>query len=68
MELAGERARLRRHPGALRRLPFYPDGNVLWDLARDEEVALFGTSAKYLDALHKQGYAPSRLTSCRSCG
>ncbi|MGL5214154.1 MAG: acetoacetate--CoA ligase [Aeromonas hydrophila] len=38
--------------------PFYPDGNVLWDLARDEEVALFGTSAKYLDALHKQGYTP----------
>lgn len=38
--------------------PFYPDGNVLWDLALDEEVALFGTSAKYLDALHKQGYAP----------
>ncbi|OZG40395.1 acetoacetate--CoA ligase [Aeromonas sp. A35_P] len=38
--------------------PFYPDGNVLWDLARDEEVALFGTSAKYLDALHKQGYPP----------
>lgn len=38
--------------------PFYPDGNVLWDFARDEEVALFGTSAKYLDALYKQGYAP----------
>ncbi|MFM5346960.1 acetoacetate--CoA ligase [Aeromonas veronii] len=38
--------------------PFYPDGNVLWDLARDELVSLFGTSAKYLDALHKQGYAP----------
>lgn len=38
--------------------PFYPDGNVLWDLARDEEVALFGTSAKYLDALHKQSYTP----------
>ncbi|HDU8493147.1 TPA: acetoacetate--CoA ligase [Aeromonas hydrophila] len=38
--------------------PFYPDGNVLWDLARDEEVALFGTSAKYLDALHKQGHTP----------
>ncbi|MCV3278568.1 acetoacetate--CoA ligase [Aeromonas hydrophila] len=38
--------------------PFYPNGNVLWDLARDEEVALFGTSAKYLDALHKQGYTP----------
>ncbi|TNH81771.1 acetoacetate--CoA ligase [Aeromonas hydrophila] len=38
--------------------PFYPDGNVLWDLARDEQVALFGTSAKYLDAFNKQGYAP----------
>ncbi|MEH8219366.1 acetoacetate--CoA ligase [Aeromonas veronii] len=38
--------------------PFYPDGNVLWDLARDEQVSLFGTSAKYLDALHKQGYTP----------
>lgn len=38
--------------------PFYPDGNVLWDLARDEQVSLFGTSAKYLDALHKQGYSP----------
>ncbi|RQM72114.1 acetoacetate--CoA ligase [Aeromonas jandaei] len=38
--------------------PFYPDGNVLWDLARDEQVSLFGTSAKYLDALHKQGYVP----------
>lgn len=38
--------------------PFYPNGNVLWDLALDEEVALFGTSAKYLDALHKQGYTP----------
>ncbi|EIM1710672.1 acetoacetate--CoA ligase [Aeromonas dhakensis] len=43
--------------------PFYPDGNVLWDLARDEEVALFGTSAKYLDALHKQGYAPIKTHS-----
>lgn len=40
--------------------PFYPDGNVLWDLARDEQVSLFGTSAKYLDALHKQGYTPIR--------
>ncbi|MBO0409190.1 acetoacetate--CoA ligase [Aeromonas hydrophila] len=38
--------------------PFYPDGNVLWDLACDEQVSLFGTSAKYLDALHKQDYAP----------
>ncbi|MGL4250515.1 MAG: acetoacetate--CoA ligase [Aeromonas sp.] len=38
--------------------PFYPDGNVLWDLARDEQVALFGTSAKFLDAQHKQSYAP----------
>ncbi|MFM5465838.1 acetoacetate--CoA ligase [Aeromonas simiae] len=43
--------------------PFHGDGKVLWDLARDEQVALFGTSAKYLDALHKQGYAPIKTHS-----
>lgn len=43
--------------------PFHGDGQVLWDLARDEQVSLFGTSAKYLDALHKQGYAPIKTHS-----
>ncbi len=31
--------------------PFYPDGNVLWDFADAHECKLFGTSAKYIDAL-----------------
>ncbi|MCG7586982.1 acetoacetate--CoA ligase [Photobacterium sp. OFAV2-7] len=39
--------------------PFFPDGNVLWDMAEQESVTLFGTSAKYLEALEKQGYQPA---------
>ena len=38
--------------------PFYPDGNILWDYAQDSRATLFGTSAKYIDALKKQGYVP----------
>jgi len=39
--------------------PFFPDGNVLWNMAEQESVNLFGTSAKYLEALEKQGYQPA---------
>ncbi|MCP5373207.1 MAG: acetoacetate--CoA ligase [Hyphomicrobiales bacterium] len=38
--------------------PFYPDGNVLFDFAQAEGMDVFGTSAKYIDALNKGGYAP----------
>ncbi|THV23649.1 acetoacetate--CoA ligase [Peteryoungia ipomoeae] len=38
--------------------PFYPDGNVLFDYARDEGFAVFGTSAKYIDAVRKGGFKP----------
>ena len=38
--------------------PFYPNGNVLWDYAQEVGVSLFGTSAKYLEALHKAGLEP----------
>ncbi len=38
--------------------PFHPDGNVLFDLADAEGMTLFGTSAKYIDALNKHGYRP----------
>ena len=31
--------------------PFYPDGDVLWRYADDVDMTLFGTSAKYIDAL-----------------
>jgi acetoacetyl-CoA synthetase len=40
--------------------PFHPGGQILFDLADAEGMTLFGTSAKYLDALHKQGYRPGR--------
>ena len=48
--------------------PFYPDANVLWDFADAENMTLFGTSAKYIDALHKAGAKPRhshKLTSLR---
>ncbi|MBL6999627.1 MAG: acetoacetate--CoA ligase [Gammaproteobacteria bacterium] len=38
--------------------PFYPDGNVLWDYADRVDMTLFGTSAKYIDALKKAQLAP----------
>jgi acetoacetyl-CoA synthetase len=38
--------------------PFAPDGNVLFDFARDEQFAIFGTSAKYIDAVRKAGLVP----------
>ncbi len=38
--------------------PFYPDGNILFDLAEKESMTLFGTSAKYIDALKKAGLSP----------
>lgn len=38
--------------------PFAPDGSVLWNYAADEKFAVFGTSAKYIDAIRKAGIAP----------
>jgi acetoacetyl-CoA synthetase len=38
--------------------PFHPSGTVLWDLAQEEGVQVFGTSAKYLDAVKKAGLRP----------
>ncbi|MBL0370732.1 acetoacetate--CoA ligase [Rhizobium sp. KVB221] len=40
--------------------PFAPDGNVLWDYAAAEKFAIFGTSAKYIDAVRKGGIEPAR--------
>ncbi len=40
--------------------PFYPDGNVLLDYAEQTEMNIFGTSAKYIDALHKGDYHPAQ--------
>lgn len=38
--------------------PFAPDGNVLFDYAAQEKFAVFGTSAKYIDAVRKGGLEP----------
>ena len=40
--------------------PFYPSGNVLWDYAEATGITLFGTSAKYIDALKNAGLEPAR--------
>lgn len=39
--------------------PFHPRPQVLMDLAQNERVTLFGTSAKYLDASAKAGLRPA---------
>ena len=39
--------------------PFYGGPNKLWDLAEKEKINLFGTSAKYIDAVRKSGYKPN---------
>lgn len=49
--------------------PFKPNGNVLWDYAQDVGVTLFGTSAKYIDALKKFEIEPAKthdLSSLRT--
>ena len=40
--------------------PFYPDGNVLWNYAEAIDITLFGTSAKYIDALKKNNLSPGK--------
>ena len=38
--------------------PFHPDGNVLFDFADATGMTIFGTSAKYIDAVKKAGLKP----------
>ncbi len=40
--------------------PFHPDERVLFDVADAERVTVFGTSAKFLDAVRKTGLEPLR--------
>jgi acetoacetyl-CoA synthetase len=54
--------------------PFYPDGEVLWRYAEDIDMTIFGTSAKYIDAMKKANLRPrdkfnlSALRSIASTG
>lgn len=36
--------------------PFFPSERALFDFAQDERVTIFGTSAKYIDAVKKTGW------------
>jgi acetoacetyl-CoA synthetase len=38
--------------------PFHPDGNVLFDFADATSMTLFGTSAKFIDAVNKASLSP----------
>jgi acetoacetyl-CoA synthetase len=38
--------------------PFYPDGRALFDYAEASGMAIFGTSAKFIDAVRKAGLRP----------
>ena len=38
--------------------PFAPGPERLWEMAAEEGIKMFGTSAKYIDAVRKSGYRP----------
>ncbi len=43
--------------------PFHPDPGVLWRMAQEEGITIFGTSAKYLSALEKSDFVPASAVS-----
>jgi acetoacetyl-CoA synthetase len=49
--------------------PFHPDPDAMWQMAQEEKITIFGTSAKYLAALEKAGVKPGEsfdLTSLKA--
>ena len=38
--------------------PFHPSAGALWQMAEDEKITVFGTSAGYLAALQQSGFEP----------
>jgi acetoacetyl-CoA synthetase len=49
--------------------PFYADPGGMWQMAQNEKITIFGTSAKYLAALEKAGVKPREsydLTSLKA--
>jgi acetoacetyl-CoA synthetase len=40
--------------------PFYPRPDVLWRMAQDEGITVFGTSAGYISALMNEGVRPGK--------
>ena len=46
--------------------PFYNSPSKLWDLADEDQINLFGTSAKYIDAIRKSGFIPKDKNNLKS--
>ncbi|MFC0444650.1 acetoacetate--CoA ligase [Pseudidiomarina halophila] len=46
--------------------PFYPQPSILWDIAEQEGISVFGTSAKYLSALEKADCKPAQSHDLRA--
>ena len=46
--------------------PFYPNERTLFDYADEEGMTIFGTSAKYIDAVRKSGLRPKETHSLKS--
>jgi len=46
--------------------PFHPSGNILFDYADAEGMNVFGTSAKFIDALRKSGLRPGETHNLSS--
>ena len=46
--------------------PFHPDALSLWRMTEEEGVTVFGTGARYLEALHHQGAKPGKETDLSS--
>lgn len=40
--------------------PAYPDSTAMWQLAQDEKITIFGTSASYINFMKSQGLMPGR--------
>jgi len=40
--------------------PFHPGPGALWQMAQEERLSVFGTSAKYLSSLEKSAFVPAR--------
>ena len=46
--------------------PFYPGPGGLWKMAEDLKITIFGTSAKYLDALESAGARPGQESDLKT--
>jgi acetoacetyl-CoA synthetase len=46
--------------------PFHPSPDVLWRMAQDEQITVFGTSAGYIAALQNSGLEPGKIYDLNS--